>query len=99
MGVSNVCAERKMLPLSVQIDQTQTDSTQYTKLHNGFSTETLFEPKKILFKTIFGILKLKWIVANKDNLTKEYPQHPKKVGIRKFSWFGPFETFHNLSYL
>jgi len=45
MGVSNVCSERKMLPLSVQIDQTQTDSTQYTKLHNGFSTETMFEPK------------------------------------------------------
>ena len=54
MGVSNVCAERKMLPLSVQIDQTQTDSTQYTKLHNGFSTETLFEPKKSCSKPFSG---------------------------------------------
>ena len=52
MGVSNVCAERKMLPLLVQIDQTRTDSTQYTKLHNDFSAET--EPKKSCSKPFSG---------------------------------------------
>ena len=69
MGVSNVCCERKMIHLSVQIDPApvQLNIPNYIIF---FLTETRFKPEKIRFKTIFGILKVNWTLANIDNLTK-----------------------------
>ena len=57
MGVSNVCCERKMIPLSVQIDPTpvQLNIPNYIVF---FLTETRFKPEKNHFKTIFRILKV-----------------------------------------
>ena len=69
MGVSNVCCERKMIHISVQIDPApvQLNIPNYITF---FLTEIRFRPEKNRFKTIFGILKVNWTLANIDNLTK-----------------------------